>query len=139
MAPLRIEVPGGYYHLSTRGNNKCAIYYDDHDRATFLMQLDRLAAKYGWTVLAYCLMSNHYHLIVQIGDLGMSRAMCELNSGYAITYNQRHGRLNHLFGRRYWDALIVEAAASSGCDRLLTEDMTAGETIRGVQIVNPFA
>jgi putative transposase len=107
VAPLRIEVPGGYYHLSTRGNNKCPIYDDDHDRVTFLMQLDRLAMKYGWTVLAYCLMSNHYHLIIQIGDLGMSRGMCELNCGYAFTYNQRHGRVNHLFGRRYWDALMA--------------------------------
>jgi len=106
MAPLRIEVPGGYYHLSTRGNNKCTIYDDDRDCVVFLLQLARVASKYGWKVLAYCLMTNHYHVLVQIGDLGMSRAMCELNTGYALEYNQRHGRANHLFGRRYWDAIL---------------------------------
>ena len=107
VTPLRIEVPGGYYHLPTRGNNKCAICDDDHDRAMFVMQLDRVATKYEWKVISYCLMPNHYHLIIQLGDLGLSRGMCELNGGYALTYNQRHGRVNHLFGRRYWDALIA--------------------------------
>jgi putative transposase len=107
MNPLRIEVPGGYYHLSTRGNNKCAICDDDVDREMFEMQLDRVTKKYGWVVLAYCLMDNHYHLIIQIGDAGMSRGMCELNGSYARMYNRRHGRMNHLFGRRYWDALIA--------------------------------
>jgi putative transposase len=107
MDPLRIEVPGGYYHLATRGNNKCAICDDDIDRGMFEVQLGRVATKYKWAVLAYCLMGNHYHLIIQLGDLGMSRGMCELNGSYARMYNQRHGRINHLFGRRYWDALIA--------------------------------
>jgi REP element-mobilizing transposase RayT len=107
MDPLRIEVPGGYYHLSTRGNNRRVIFDDDLDRTDFLRRLNRVAAKYQWTLLAYCLMDNHYHLIVQLGDLGMSDAMCELNGGYARTYNKRHRRSNHLFGRRYWDALMT--------------------------------
>ena len=107
MDPLRIEVSGGYYHLSTRGNNRRVICDDDVDRRNFLVQLNRVTTKYEWKLLAYCLMGNHYHLIVQIGDLGMSRGMCELNSGYARTYNKRHRRANHLFGRRYWDALIA--------------------------------
>jgi putative transposase len=106
MDPLRIEVPGGYYHLSTRGNNRRDIFRDDYDRSTFLRYLGRIATKYEWQVLAYCLMSNHYHLILQIGDLGMSKGMCDLNGGYALTFNHRHGRANHLFGRRFWDALL---------------------------------
>jgi putative transposase len=107
MDPLRIELPGGYYHVSTRGNNRREIFVDDHDRSTFLRHFGRLSKKYDWTVLAYCLMSNHYHLILQLGDLGMSRGMCELNGGYARMYNRRHRRANHLFGRRYWDALLA--------------------------------
>ncbi len=107
MDPLRIEVPGGYYHLSTRGNNRRAIFDDDIDRECFLGQLNRVTAKYRWTLLAYCLMDNHYHLIVQLGDLGMSQGMCQLNGGYARMYNKRHRRTNHLFGRRYWDALMA--------------------------------
>ncbi len=117
MAPLRIEVPGGYYHLSTRGNNRCSIFGSDDDRLTFLLQLDRVATKYDWAVLAYCLMSNHYHLIIQMSDLGMSSAMCELNGGYALTYNQRHGRSNHLFGRRYWDSLLASDSHLLECCR----------------------
>jgi REP element-mobilizing transposase RayT len=117
MDPLRIEVPGGYYHVATRGNNRCAIYDDDVDRQVFLNQLNRVATKYAWTVLAYCLMGNHYHLILQIGDLGMSRGMCELNGGYARMYNRRHRRVNHLFGRRYWDALVATESHLLECCR----------------------
>jgi putative transposase len=117
MAPLRIEVPGGYYHLSTRGNNQRLISLDDYDREIFLIQLGRIATKYDWTVLAYCLMSNHYHLIIRLGDLGLSRGMCELNGGYALTFNQRYGRSNHLFGRRFWDALLESDSHLLECCR----------------------
>jgi len=102
----RVEIPGGYYHLGTRGNNKRRIFDDDADRAVFLMRLRRTARRHGWTVLAYCLMTNHYHLVLQLGEGGLSRGMCELNGGYATSYNVRHGRSNHLFGRRFWDELI---------------------------------
>ena len=117
MTPLRIEVPGGYYHLSTRGNNRREIFADDFDRTTFLRHLGHLATKYEWTVLAYCLMTNHYHLILQLGDLGLSKGMCDLNGGYALTFNQRHGRENHLFGRRFWDALLDSESHLLECCR----------------------
>ncbi len=103
---LRIEVPHGYYHVGTRGNNKRAIFVDEGDRLIFLLILRRVAAKYGWTLYAYCLMGNHYHLVLQIGETGLSRGMCELNTAYATTFNARHGRENHLFGRRFWDERI---------------------------------
>jgi REP element-mobilizing transposase RayT len=106
----RLQVPGGYYHLGTRGNDKCEIFRDAHDRLVFLMLLTRAAQRYGWSIVAYCLMTNHYHLVMQIGEAGMSRGFCELNGGYARMFNARHGRMNHLFGRRYWDALIDDDA-----------------------------
>lgn len=102
----RIEVPEGYYHVGTRGNNKRAIFLDEHDRGTFLIILRRVAAKYRWTLYAYCLMGNHYHLVLQLGDVGLSDGMCELNTAYATVFNARHGRENHLFGRRFWDERI---------------------------------
>ena len=108
--PLRDESPG-YHHVVTRGNNKRTIYLDDRDRAFFCLTVTRIARKYDWTVLAYCLMANHYHLLILVGDKGLSAGMCELNSGYASTFNARHGRVNHLFGKRYWNRRIKTDAS----------------------------
>jgi putative transposase len=106
----RIQVANGYYHLAARGNNKRPIYLDDRDRNHFVKLLRRIAARYGWSFYAYCLMGNHYHLVVQIAEAALSRAMCELNTAYAIAFNRRHGRVNHLFGRRFWSELITTDA-----------------------------
>jgi len=96
----------GYHHIVTRGNNKRDIFIDDEDRWCFCEQVDRVAKKYGWTVLAYCLMRNHYHLVISIGEGGLGRGMCELNTAYAVEFNAKHGRINHLFGKRYWSRRI---------------------------------
>jgi putative transposase len=101
----RDESPG-YHHVVTRGNNKRRIYDDDRDRAFFALHVTRVARKHGWRILAYCLMDNHYHLVIHVGDQGLSRGMCELNTGYAVHYNRVHGRVNHLFGKRYWNHRI---------------------------------
>lgn len=98
---LRVQAPG-IYHVGARGNNKRLIFLNRDDRILFLETLDRVAVKHGWTIYAYCLMRNHYHLVMELGELGISGGMCELNSAYAIQFNQRHGRINHLFGKRYW-------------------------------------
>jgi REP element-mobilizing transposase RayT len=104
--PLRDQSPG-YHHVVTRGNNRQAIYLGDRDRAVFCLMVTRVARKYGWTVLAYCLMDNHYHLLLSVGEKGLSDGMCELNGGYATTFNAEHGRVNHLFGRRFWNRRIT--------------------------------
>jgi putative transposase len=104
--PLRDESPG-YHHVITRGNNKQRIYLEDRDRVFFCLTVQRIARKYGWTVLAYCLMDNHYHLLLSVGEQGLARGMCELNTSYALTFNSIHGRVNHLFGRRYWNRRIT--------------------------------
>ena len=123
----RIEVPGGFYHVGTRGNNKRSIAEDDVDRKTFLLHLRRVARKYGWTIYAYCLMGNHYHLVIQIGEAGLSRGMCELNTAYALAYNTRHGRINHLFGKRFWSELIKdERQMLATCRYVLQNPQRAG-------------
>jgi REP element-mobilizing transposase RayT len=99
---LRDEGPG-FHHIVTRGNNKQPIYLGDWDRQCFLAVVDSVAQKYSWNVLAYCLMRNHYHLVLEVGGLGLARGMCELNTTYALFFNSEHGRINHLFGRRYWN------------------------------------
>ena len=99
---LRDESPG-YHHVVTRGNNKRVIYLDDRDRWFFCITVERIAAKYGWTVIAYCLMKNHYHLVLRVDERGLAKGMGELNTAYAVHFNTNHGRINHLFGKRYWN------------------------------------
>jgi putative transposase len=106
--PLRDEIPGGIYHLTTRGDNREPIYRDDADRRVFLRMLERIAAKYRWIGLAYCLMGNHYHLVLRIPFGGLSRGMDVLNGGYARCTNERYGRTGHLFGRRFQSTLIED-------------------------------
>jgi putative transposase len=122
--PLRDESPG-YHHVVTRGNNKRTIYVDDRDRAFFSLTVTRIAQKYGWTVLAYCLMDNHYHLLISVGEKGLSDGMCELNSGYARTFNATHGRVNHLFGKRFWNRRIKTDASLWSVVRYIVQNPRA--------------
>jgi len=115
MAYVHRDERPGYHHVVTRGNNKRRIYKDHVDRWFFCETVERIARKHGWTILAYCLMDNHYHLVLRVGERGLARGMCELNTACALHYNARHGRINHLFGKRYWnrylqtDATVVNA------------------------------
>jgi putative transposase len=117
----RDESPG-YHHVVTRGNNKRTIYLDDRDRVFFSLTVDRIARKYGWTVLAYCLMDNHYHLLLSVGEKGLSQGMCELNTGYACAFNSFHGRVNHLFGKRYWNRRIRTDASLMNAVRYIVQN-----------------
>jgi REP element-mobilizing transposase RayT len=101
--PPRIEIPHGYYHLVARGNNKVAVF-DDELRRLFRIRLKRISHRYSWRVYAWALMTNHYHLIIQIGEAGLSRGMCELNGGVARAVNRHFGQIDHCFGRRFWSA-----------------------------------
>jgi putative transposase len=102
----RIEIPYGYFHVGARGNNKRSIFLNDDDRKRFLVLVGKVARKYAWSIYAYCLMGNHYHLVLRLAEAGLSRGMCELNTAYAVGFNARHQRINHLFGRRFWSEHI---------------------------------
>jgi REP element-mobilizing transposase RayT len=97
----RDERPG-FHHVVTRGNNRQQIFATNADRREFLRILTQVANRHGWNIYAYCLMRNHYHLVLTIDERGLSRGMCELNTAYALAYNRSHERINHLFGKRYW-------------------------------------
>ncbi|HEX6763646.1 MAG TPA: transposase [Gaiellaceae bacterium] len=103
----RDERPG-FHHVVTRGNNKRRIFLNNADRRDFLAILVQVARRHGWTLYAYCLMRNHYHLVVEIDDRGLSRGMCELNTAYALAFNARHRRINHLFGKRFWNEYLAD-------------------------------
>src|SRR3954451_24478501 len=102
----RTEIPGGCYHVGTRGNDRQPIFLNDDDRFRFILMLGRCAKRHGWTVYAYCLMTSHYHLLLQLSEGGLSSGMCQLNGGYALGFNARHGRKNLVFGRRFWSDLV---------------------------------
>ena len=99
--PLRPQVPGAVYHVTTRGVDGCPIYRDDRDRVAFLERLEDVAARFGWRVYAYCLMTNHYHLVVRTPWPTLSRGVQRLNGMHAQRFNQRHHRTGHLFGARF--------------------------------------
>ncbi len=108
--PIRDERPGAYYHVGTRGNNQRDIYTNSRSYQLFLLILGAQVHVFGWQVVAYCLMRNHYHLVLQICDRGLSRGMQKLNGGYARAFNVREGRRDHLFGRRFWSREIEDEA-----------------------------
>ena len=97
----RADLPSGIYHVTNRGIDDAPIYLDDIDRKTFLTLLGRVVAGHDWTCHAFCLMTTHYHLIVETDQPNLSQGMRRLNGGYAHSFNERHGRRGHLFGGRY--------------------------------------
>ncbi|AKJ95660.1 toxin RelE [Thioalkalivibrio versutus] len=108
--PLRLEYPGAVYHVTARGDRRGWIVLDDVDRRTFLERLGRAVERYNWTLYAYCLMGNHYHLLVETPDANLSRGMQWLNGVYTQNFNRRHGRVGHVFQGRY-KAILVEREA----------------------------
>jgi REP element-mobilizing transposase RayT len=105
--PLRIEIPGVLYHVTSRGNAREPIVEDDSDRRSFLDVLGTVVDRYGWTCHAYCLMTNHYHLVVDTPDANLSRGMRQLNGVFTQRFNRRHGRVGHVFQGRF-KAILVE-------------------------------
>lgn len=87
--PLRLEVADGVYHLTARGNERRAIYRDDSDRRCFLGTLEQTIERFGWRCLSYCLMTNHYHLLVRTPEPNLARGMRDLNGVYAQSFNRR--------------------------------------------------
>jgi len=123
---LRDQSPG-FHHVFTRGNNKRITYKDDADRSFFCSTVDRVAQRSHWSIAAYCLMRNHYHLVVIVGDKGLASGMCELNTAYAVNYNARHGRINHLFGKRYGNKpLRTEASVMNAVRYVVQNPWRAG-------------
>jgi putative transposase len=105
----RNEVAGGIYHIGSKGNRGCQIYEDDLERRVFLTMLSRAARRFRWTCHTYCLMSNHYHLLIQLDIDGLSDGMQLLNGSFAAFSNRRHGYVGqHLFRNRFWGELIED-------------------------------
>lgn len=104
--PLRIEYAGAVYHLTTRGNERRAIFKDAQDRQLFLDTLKKVTERYHWLCHAYCCMDNHYHLVIETPEGNLSKGMRQLNGIYTQAFNRRHKRVGHLFQGRYKSILV---------------------------------
>jgi len=105
--PLRIEYPGAIYHITSRGNARRKVFVDDADRKAFFEILAKAMDRFNWLCHAYCLMGNHYHLLIETVDPTLARGMRQLNGVYTQAFNRRHKRSGHLFQGRY-KAILVE-------------------------------
>jgi len=108
--PLRLEFPDAVYHVTSRGNARQAIFLDQDDRESFLGVLSSVVARFNWLCHAYCIMENHYHLLVETREGNLSWGMRQLNGVYTQVFNRRHRRVGHLFQGRY-KAILVEKEA----------------------------
>jgi REP element-mobilizing transposase RayT len=111
--PLRIEYPGAYYHVTSRGNERKNIFINNRDRERFLSYLKSAHLRYGAVIHAFCLMNNHYHLFLETPKGNLSQIMRHINGAYTNYFNIRHKRRGHLFQGRY-KAIIVEADSYAG-------------------------
>lgn len=103
---LRIDFPGAIHHITSRGNESRNIYRDDRDRIRFVEILEEVVTLRKWVLHAWVLMSNHYHLLIETPEIGLSRGMKKLNETYAKWFNTRHRRVGHLFQGRFKNILV---------------------------------
>lgn len=103
---LRPQFPGAVYHIIARGNDKQTIYYDQQDKLRFLKFLEQTVKQYRWLCHAYCLMTNHYHMLIETPEPNIARGMKRLNSRYCITFNKRHRRAGHVLQGRYGSTVV---------------------------------
>lgn len=106
--PLRLEFAGALYHVTARGNERHTIFLGDGatDRVRFLEVLGDVCKRFNWICHAYCLMSNHYHLLIETPEANLSRGMRQLNGVYTQYVNRAHERIGHLFQGRFKGILV---------------------------------
>ena len=127
--PLRVQYAGARYHIMSRGDRREAIFHDDGDRAEFLCTLGQTCFKTGWQVHAYCLMNNHFHLVVETPQPNLAMGMKWLLGTYTQRFNRRHRHWGHLFGGRYKAQLIDERSPGylrCACDYVHLNPIRAG-------------
>lgn len=116
---VRVEWEGAFYHVMARGVARLPTFLDDEDRRIFLRKLGRLVERGVLEVHAYCLMPNHYHLLLRTPQAGLARWMRHVNGDYVRTFNYRHRRVGHLWQGRYKAILVEEARYLKECSRYI--------------------
>ena len=105
--PLRITYPGAFYHITSRGNEQKAVFKSKKDREKFLEYLESASERYNAVIHVYCLMDNHYHLLLETPSGNLPQIMRHINGAYTTYFNIKRGRAGHLFQGRY-KAILVE-------------------------------
>lgn len=105
--PLRIELAGGLYHITSRGDRREDIYFGEADRLAWLDIFSQVCSRFNWVCHAWCQMTNHYHLVVETAEGNLAQGMRQLNGVYTQTINRSHRRVGHVFQGRY-KAILVE-------------------------------
>lgn len=108
--PLRIELAGGLYHVTARGDRREPIFRDDQDREAWLDVLGQVCERFNWRCHAYCQMTNHYHLVVETPEANLSKGMRQLNGVYTQGFNRRQGVAGHVFQGRFKGILVERDA-----------------------------
>ena len=108
--PLRVEYPGAFYHVINRGNHREKLFKSTRDYEKFVQYLEKAAERFALIVHTYCLMGNHYHLLVETPEPNLSMTMQWLNVSYATYFNRKQDRSGHLFQGRF-KAILIEADA----------------------------
>ena len=108
--PLRLEFSGALYHITSRGNDRKPIYFEESDFESFLLLLGQVCEQFNWVIHAYCLMTNHYHLLVETPDANLAKGMRQINGLYTQFVNRKYRRVGHLFQGRY-KAILVDKEA----------------------------
>ena len=103
----RIQFPGAYHHITSRGNAKQQIFHDDNDRTYFLRTLAHVVRELDWHCNAYCLMDNHFHFLLETPEPNLSAGMKYLNGVYSQRFNVRYGRIGHLMQGRFFSRLVT--------------------------------
>jgi len=138
---LRIQYPGAMYHVMNRGDRREAIFADDEDRQRLLETLTEACGKTGWQVHAYCLMRNHFHLVIETPQPNLVAGMKWLLGTYTSRYNRRHKEFGHLFSGRY-KALVVDGSGDgylkTVCDYVHLNPVRA-KVLRAAQPLSAFA
>ena len=106
--PPRIQIPGGVYHVHAVAVTSRALFYDNDMRRTFLSFVNATTVRYSLEILAYVLLSTHYHMLVRITEPDLSRAMQWLNSRFATAVNHGEGERGHVFGARFGSTLVTD-------------------------------
>ncbi len=132
--PIRIQYPNAIYHITTRGNGGQSIFNSQKDYFLFLEELKKTIEEYNWICYAYCLMPNHYHLLIKTIDPNLSIGMRQLNGNYTQGYNIKNKRYGHLFQGRFKSVLVESEAYLGNIIRYITLNPIKAKLVKSISL-----